>query len=227
KGTETFKGMMDITKFIRDNADDDFLASLVLTDDGGMSFDTLETILDDSFLHRTPLSDPTNTTPEDKEKKGKRIIECFNKYGPALVSQCKIDKQFYDFRQETRNPEDPYDQYKIPFFDEYHPSGKPGTHAMVLVGYRETHAMVLVGYREIEDEQPTFLLQNWWYHMQFCEVTLEYLMACNAKISFCSTKQTSFGVGHQLTDMKFAEAKVSDRADGFRKELERCKHSIH
>jgi hypothetical protein len=207
KGTKSFLGMIDLTKFIRDCAEDEFLASLVLTDDGGMSVGLLETL-----LHGTPcflsfrLRDPE--TNQEKEDASKKICESFKNHGPALISECNLDQQFRDFQQVVGNVNDPFDLYEIPSFDDYIPSSESGKHAMVLVGYREN------------GDGCTFLLQNWWRDMQFCEVSVDYLMKSKAKFTFCSTEQHYFGTGQQINHFKSAEAKFHDRADGFHKLLE-------
>ena len=67
KGTRSFRGMIDLTKFIRDCVEDDLLASLVLTDDGGTSFSVLATLLPDSLLICVCLRDPQTIPEQQKE----------------------------------------------------------------------------------------------------------------------------------------------------------------
>lgn len=209
KGAKSFHGMIDLTKFIRDFAEDDLLASLVLTDNGGMSLDLLEALLPGCpKLESYRLRDPNQVKKKEKGDLLKKILESFNEHGPALISECKLDQNFLDFEQVEKNKDDPFDKYEIPCFDDYKPTSKPGTHAMVLVGFSD------------KGDDYSFLLQNWWSDLQFCEVTFNYLMKSKAKVTFCCTEQQGFGRGQQLSHLKFAEAKFQDRGDGYHRELE-------
>jgi hypothetical protein len=181
KGTKCFLEMIDLSKFIRDCAEDDLLASLVLADNGGMSLYLLNTLLPDfPSLVSSHLRDPKRASEKGKKDALKNIIESFDSHGPALISECNLDQQFRDFHQVEDNVDDPFDLYEIPSFDDYIPSPQSGTHAMVLVGYRGNGGSY------------TFLLQNWWRDMQFCEVSFDYLMKSKAKVTFCYTEQHCF-----------------------------------
>ena len=101
--------MIDLTKSIRDCVEDDFLASLVLTDNGGTSFNLLETLLRGapSWLISVRLRDPQTISEKQKEDIIKRIAEGFETHGPALISECNLDQQFLDYKQVRKNTDDP------------------------------------------------------------------------------------------------------------------------
>lgn len=83
KGTNSFLGMIDLTKFIRDCAEDDFLASLVLTDNGGMSLDLLETLLPNMpSLVCFHLRDPQTIPKKEKEDAIKKFSRASRIMGP-------------------------------------------------------------------------------------------------------------------------------------------------
>ena len=85
-------------------------------------------------------------------------------YGSGLVTNFMVD----DHAAESRS------------FDG-RPEGRiVGLHAMVLIGTR----------RDAGTAKLWLLLQNWWRHSQFVEVSEEYLSNCGAAVYFVETPQS-------------------------------------
>lgn len=204
RSTNEFRGMIDLSKFVRDFMEDEFISKLVLTDQGGDSEAILQNL--------TSQSGTCNFSIFNISMRNKAVLESvvdnFRNYGPALVSRCHLDKKFRDYQPEveTGREGDPFAKFDIPYFDEYVEDARSGSHAMVLVGYKDT------GDTDTGDGY-TFLLQNWWDHMQFCEITSTYLIKSGARITFVMTPQHGFGDG-RVTRLKNAEAHFNDRTDG-------------
>jgi len=88
------------------------------------------------------------------------------KYGPALVARFKV-----------------YDD----FLNAAAPSSFDGAPTGNFVGH---HAMVMIGARQdTASGKRWFLLQNWWKHSQFVEVSETYLKACCSVVRFVETPQ--------------------------------------
>ena len=88
------------------------------------------------------------------------------KYGPALVARFRI-----------------YDD----FLNAAAPSSFDGAPTGNFVGH---HAMVMIGARQdTASGKRWFLLQNWWKHSQFVEVSETYLEACSPTVYFVETPQ--------------------------------------
>ena len=88
------------------------------------------------------------------------------KYGPALVARFRI-----------------YDD----FLNAAAPSSFDGAPTGNFVGH---HAMVMIGARQdTASGKRWFLLQNWWKHSQFVEVSETYLQACCSVVRFVETPQ--------------------------------------
>ena len=92
---------------------------------------------------------------------------CLKTYGPGLVNSFVLHTDFF-------NPPG-----KLGFDGE--PEGPVvGNHSMVLIGVRRERTRTAKRW---------FLLQNWWSHSQFAEVSEEYMMACYAEVMFVKTPQ--------------------------------------
>jgi hypothetical protein len=223
--TESFQGMVDLTKFVRHYFCDESLSRLVAHDLGGDSMDVLRSLVGEAgFLIRRPRS---ATFVEN-------IVSYLKLYGAALVRSFEIDDTMMAFRQPmlvssdvimarlhtvlqyTKDTDEQLygnwktlvaewatqDEYeRIPLFDNYVP------------GITRLHAMVLVGYRHDIGRGYNFLLQNWWPHMQFLEVTAEFLMASQAEVVFVDEPVRSFDPGHPISMHKVAETHVLEGHD--------------
>ena len=92
------------------------------------------------------------------------IAESLREYGPALVSQFHVDKNFAESGKQS-------------FLDD-EVGEKLGMHAMVMIGYRQ------------RGDEYVFLLQNWWEGRYFIEVSESYLAQADANIVFITEDLT-------------------------------------
>jgi len=118
------------------------------------------------FLKHILVQDPEPIT-KALDSSGVGWHAALEQYGALLVSGAYIEENFLNGNLTS-------------FLGESS-SKKLGRHAMVLVGHRR------------EGDQDLFLLQNWWKHKPFVEVTAGYLESCSAIIRAVKTKQTKMG----------------------------------
>ena len=74
------------------------------------------------------------------------------------------------------------------------------------------HAMVLIGIRIDDSAGTRFLLQNWWPSNQFVEVDVDYMLACDASITFVKGTPAANIKGLEEITSLFAET-TSDAPD--------------
>lgn len=91
----------------------------MLTDDGGMSFQILESLIprtDSIEFSSFHLCDDSSALAEEqKNDTSKSIVQNSTSMdGPALISECILDQEFLDFKQVEKTMDDPYDKYEIP-----------------------------------------------------------------------------------------------------------------
>lgn len=115
--------------------------------------------------------------------------QTFNKFGPGLVSSFTVLSEFRDGTNLVFHGD--------PVGEEV------GQHAMVLIGVRPTS----------NEDNPAFLLQNWWDRKQFVETDLEYLEGSNTALSFVKTPQTKVRENLQLTFDYYAESENLDTGE--------------
>jgi hypothetical protein len=179
KGTAEWNGMMNIAQFVRGNLTSKQLSKYVIEDCGDDSNRILENIL--QYLSQRIWRQSSGIEREFESILDDMIPESWNKlvkYGPALVSYFRLEERFLNFRQDdAENPILPFFQGRIQreYIFENGTMTKDKRKGKV-----KYHAMVLVGMRRV-DNKWRLLLQNWWYDMQFVEVSIEYFgsSGCN------------------------------------------------
>ena len=132
------------------------------------------------------------------------------RYGPALVSYFQLEESFLSFRQDdAQRPVLPFFQGKVQveYFLDDGTLTKDKTKGKV-----KYHAMVFVGMRRV-DGKWRLLLQNWWYDMQFVEVSVEYFVSSGAELVWASYKQTKIPDKVPILCSVHAETFTEDRGD--------------
>jgi hypothetical protein len=187
QSTGTYKGMLDITRYVRHCFDSESLSSLIVHDKGGCSLSVFEDLLTDKdYIAMRPLT----------LIHAKRVAEMFKEMGAALVSLFQVEATFAGYAHSPNEEIMQIPSFEGTFTDEPQPDA---LHAMILVGtcYSGEHWF--------------FLLQNWWSEMQFVEVRDDYLITSKAKIIFASYKQTKICDDYPTTMATYAEAHVEGR----------------
>lgn len=87
-------------------------------------------------------------------------------YGPALVSCFDVERSFLEGKYSYLN---------------YQP----------MTPYIGKHSLLLIGHRKKKDGEVMYLLQSTWTHNMFIEVNVEYMNACEAKLTFCKKIKNS------------------------------------
>jgi hypothetical protein len=208
KGSGEDKGMLDLAKYVRNKFDSLDLEKYLLTDLGGdtLHFFTLLADLKHSevirVLSKNIQADLLVDVTEPSLEKGK-VPACWKRlvdFGPAVVTKFFIAEDFRGYKQ----PSD--DNFVLPQFSEpVTPTLDGGRHAMLLVGMRYSS----------DDMKWHLLLQNWWDHMQFVDVTAEYLHSTGAELIFCKKSLENHPPHTPTLASKYAETSV-DGADVFR-----------
>ena len=185
-----WRGMLDLARYARRNfnaADvEDYAANK-----GGNSTTTLISILDNSSVMSMPKSKIRADISKVSRDDPPVIWSNLWTYGPALVSRFIVDENFC--RGGDRNSS----SNQIRFFEG----------VVDVASAREqqnTHAMVLVGMRLVQREW-RFLLQNFWKHMPFLEVSGEYLVSSEASLVWVDGDQESFPDEVPTSIFRFAE----------------------
>ena len=219
---------VDVSKFIRHSFTDDQLIKYVIENNGGDSIDVLKKIISEDIS--TFKGSYLELNPENIEK-------CLSQYGAGLVSSFKVDSKFANaiansklgyvqFRGTTRglvqikySPKDEKDTGSSSSYDgDRHKERITNDGSKVV---EETHAMILIAARR-DKNNIWLILQNSWEDMPLVEVSLDYLVACDASISFpTSARQHRDKIFRQLSDQewyavnaaKVAECNNVDRAE--------------
>ena len=189
-GTGRYDGMMDLAEFVRHNLTDHELTMYTLLDLGGVAVEIFARILKrarhEIFFPQTIEKDLIKKVTDEPE-----IRHYLAKYGPALVTEFSVDKNFLTQNESGRKTGG------LPSFSGTIDSENVfGQHAMVLVGMARV------------DGKWTLLLQNWWKEMQFLEVTAEYLVSSGAKLVWAKSRQTSMVANFPVSEAIFAETHV-------------------
>jgi hypothetical protein len=108
-------------------------------------------------------------------------------YGPALVSVFAVHDDFCGDQAS-------YDGM---------PSG-------ALLGY---HSMIIIGYRRDDRNNLWFLVQNWWHHKQFIEISQDYMLNCECVVYFVRTPQIDIPSVFPIHNHHFAENTNVDKPE--------------
>lgn len=177
--------MIDLLSYVQNHFTTKQLENHIFSDEGGDSHLFLKSILEAGSQLKSFFSLP----PYEE------FVDCFEKFGPCLVSQFKVHPCFYEGTQRH-------------FHDQ--PTG-------ILLGL---HAMVVVGHRKDEAGKSFFLLQNWWKLKQFVECGAEYLMAVQPQYHFVETAQTGIPKSFASSYGAFYELEAIDKAEGHVHEMD-------
>ena len=118
-----------------------------------------------------------------------RLTSCRNfgkqlrTYGPGLVCDFSVYEDFHGAQEKFS-------------FDGVPQGANLGDNTMVLIGAREDST-----------GKSWFLLQNWWKHMQFVEVSMQYFRCCGPRTYFVTTPQTKVPTQFATHDLLFAECR--------------------
>eukprot|EP00672_Neobodo_designis_P028696 CAMPEP_0174828866 /NCGR_PEP_ID=MMETSP1114-20130205/1577_1 /TAXON_ID=312471 /ORGANISM="Neobodo designis, Strain CCAP 1951/1" /LENGTH=402 /DNA_ID=CAMNT_0016062593 /DNA_START=67 /DNA_END=1275 /DNA_ORIENTATION=- len=118
-------------------------------------------------------------------------------YGPGLVSGFAVDPDFHAGHAS---------------YDGELKGKVVGHHAMALIGVR----------RDPSSGQLWYLLQNWWPQAQFVEVSREYLISSEAKVSFVITPQLKIPDDFSTQSQLFAENENVDKPEQMMSEDPAC-----
>ncbi|GKZ00818.1 hypothetical protein MPSEU_001033500 [Mayamaea pseudoterrestris] len=196
-GTKRFDGIMDLTRYVRQEYDDVQLSAYTLDDKGGTSVRNLKELL----LPRSAIIIMDFVDADyDLVKEFVELpatLRHLETYGPALVSNFKCDPDFMEYGNNQRGQE-----LVLPLFDGQQDESKQlkGGHAMVLV------AMKPVG--PLGDRHWILLLQNWWERMQFVEITAEYFVSSQASLIWAMILPTEMPSTLPVTKALYAETHV-------------------
>ena len=108
----------------------------------------------------------------------------FNLYGPALLSEFPVTRDFrtirkvlfHDYIEDVEDVEDAAQDTIANEMTE--PQDTTETHAIIMVGYKVVENVIYI------------LCQNWWKSKQFFEMSASYFDACNVTAYFVITPQT-------------------------------------
>lgn len=116
------------------------------------------------------------------------IVQQLN-HMPALVSAFVVEERFLKSREV--------------YFEGSLEKTRVGQHAMVLIGWRF----------DVQLQEHCFVLQNWWDHRYFIEVTASYLKQTGAIVSFVKDPLTSIPDSFPITTQRYVETTM-DRCEG-------------
>lgn len=159
-GDNNYK-MIDVAKYIHDNWPYQRIIDYIENDRGGDSISFLESIIGN--IEKVDFLIPK--LDSDLFEKTCNKIRKLLKKQPALVSGFEVDMNFH--------------QDGVSFSGKR--QQKYGNHAMLLIGIHRKKNL-------FKRNEYTFILQNWWKHRFFIEVSAEYFNSCNAKITFIFNK---------------------------------------
>jgi hypothetical protein len=168
KGSNEWKGMMDLAKYVRNGFSSERLSTYIVVDGGGSSLEALTNILE--YGLRATNNIPSSDIKRDLESDNPRLLQYLQEHGPALVALFGVDEKFMRVKSSGGS---------IPFV----------SHKIILGEDTERHAMVLVGMRRIEKKW-RLLLQNWWPEGQLIEVSSETFASSGATVHFALQEQT-------------------------------------
>ena len=152
-------GMIDMTKYIRQRFSSEQLQQHIFDNKRRDSSELLEVILEpDSMMILSSLD---------------LYEQHLKQYGPGLVSGFRVFDDFYNGMKTSFDGA----PRSIGGKSRRDPDALHGLHAMLLIGVR----------REAESGKRWFLLQNWWKHSQFVEVSEEYLTYLIPPVYFVKT----------------------------------------
>lgn len=186
--TGTYHGVVDLRKYICHYFCDAGLSRLVIQNLGGDSQEILES-----------LTGPVcySVCNVGVNNLANKIIDDFNKHGPALVSRFEVDETMKAYvEKKKKKKKEESQKYDIPLFDEYTPATGHDAHAMVLVGHRPNET----------GDDTIFLLQNSWKQLLFLEVTSSFLKASKVAIMFVTSPIAERSDSFPMVKEKVGEA---------------------
>ena len=179
-------GMIDMPNLIRHHFSAEQFHQHIFADQGGSSRAILQMILE-------PCSLRVEDFPADEYE------EDLKRYGPGLVSHFRVYDDFLNDRKTSFDgAPQPIEGKSLDDSDGFH-----GFHAMVLIGFR----------RDAQTGKRWFLLQNWWPHSQFVEVSEGYLKHCRPTVYFVKNPQTKIPSKFPRLSQWVAETEDIDRPE--------------
>jgi hypothetical protein len=210
---------VDIAKFL-DLPEADFYKECYLEGTGGNSLDVLLLITGadihtDLKIFKLPSSEDVVPFVAVTDL----LVDCFHKYGPALIRSMRIEDDF------CKNDIFSYDLKQSTTYNFRKPNGQERKHAMVLIGHRKGLSKSLAEssldrFCAAKNGQHVFLLQNSWTKKPFVQVSAEYLALCMPEIIFfrkkpniepkkwplCKSNLGDFDVGDCSDDLEVPES---------------------
>lgn len=113
------------------------------------------------------------------EVKNPEVTKFLQEYGPALVTGFGVRPDFQDEKNSV--------------FVNISSAEAQGNHALLLIGFRRE-------YNELR-----FLLQNWWTSKPFVEVSVGYLAACGASLTFSTIPRLEIPTSFHVNSKRHVE----------------------
>jgi hypothetical protein len=115
------------------------------------------------------------------------FMMAMQRYGPALVSVFAVHEDFCGNQASHDGM----------------PSGAP-------LGL---HSMIIIGCRRDDHNKLWFLVQNWWHHKQFIEISQDYMLNCECVVYFVRTPQHDIPSVFPIQNHFFAENTNVDKPE--------------
>jgi len=174
--------MLDYSLYMRDCLSTEQLSEYLLNGTGS-SLAVLKDLTNKSFQSPKFITVPTKIIRRNPSYVSRLCMS----YGAGLISEFQVEKIFLDAAAAT------------PTFDgEVDASSLVGTHAMVLLGMR----------RDPNTLKWHMLLQNTWTDLQFVDMTLEYFLSANPKLTFVEAAGVKANDGLPTNTAEIAEIAI-------------------